>query len=114
MKSIKVFLFSLLLLPLSSQASGAIEKTDHSYVHLIQMEVVDGVSVNEVITACADYLQMTETYLHEHLVSFVSTGYNGEGEEYGTITFSMDSGNETYNWRVEDGGGSNVIVIWPT
>jgi hypothetical protein len=114
MKSIKVFLISVLLLPLSMQATYANERVDLHFVCPPATSMVNGVSVNEVITACAEYLQLSETYLHEHLVSFQSLGYTGAGEEYGIITFSMDSGNESYNWRVEDNGGSNVIVIWPT
>jgi hypothetical protein len=114
MKSIKVFLISVLLLPVCWQATYATQNVTFHYTCPAGTSMVSGVDVSEVIAACAEYLEMSETYLHEHLVSFVSLGYTGAGEEYGTITFSMDTGNETYNWRVEDNGGSNVIVIWPT
>src|SRR5687767_10414287 len=111
MKSIKVFLISVLLL-LCSQTTFAGEREEGNSSNSSTMMVVDGATVSQVIAACAEYLQMTETYLHEQFLSFVSLGYNEYNEEYGTISFEFDDGPETYNWRVS--GGSNVIVIWPT
>lgn len=110
MKSTRIFLLVLFFASSVLQASTYSPESNESCTASEAYGTMEGILVDDVIVALSEYTSLTEYYIHEHLDSFISLGYNAASEEYGTISVETDDGIATWNWR---DGGSNVIVVWP-
>jgi hypothetical protein len=69
--------------------------------------------IDAIQIALAEYNGWADSYVVAHTIAVSAKVCDGEAPVAGTITLDLTEENQVWNWE-RRGGGSNIIVIWPT